>query len=225
MTFMACAVATTYATKDDPVWQSPSPMNDTTIQFASHAATAVVGLLSMAALSAPLLNTKQEGDSSTTFGKTVIGAIVAAIFAYGLYLSGMILPQNVIGFLDVAQIANGTWDPSLMAVMGGGVLVSFLSYQLVEGFSVLPEEPKRRISLEKPIALRRGSKFENIPTNQETDNALLVGGACFGVGWALAGMCPAPALFMAAAGIPQAIFQWFPAYLLGAAAASVIKGA
>jgi hypothetical protein len=33
-------------------------------------------------------------------------------------------------------LKDGTWDPTLVCVMGGGLVVSFLSYQWVKGFQV-----------------------------------------------------------------------------------------
>ena len=38
------------------------------------------------------------------------------LFGIGLWLSGMANPRKVVDFLDVA----GSWDPSLLLVMGGG---------------------------------------------------------------------------------------------------------
>ena len=48
-------------------------------------------------------------------------AIFAAgfVFAIGLGISGMTLPENVVGFLDV----TGDWKPELMFVMGGAIAV------------------------------------------------------------------------------------------------------
>ncbi len=48
------------------------------------------------------------------------------LFGAGLALSGMMDPEKVLGFLDLA----GAWDPSLAFVLGGAVGVSALGYAL-----------------------------------------------------------------------------------------------
>ena len=47
-----------------------------------------------------------------------VSLLCGAIFGAGLYISGMIDPQKVLGFLDIWAIADGGWDPSLAFVMG-----------------------------------------------------------------------------------------------------------
>lgn len=99
--------------------------------------------------------------------------VVGFIFALGLGVSGMTQPQKVIGFLDLF----GNWDPSLMFVMAGAILVHFVSYRWI----------RRRPS---PLLSPRW----HIPTKKEITPALVVGSLIFGVGWGLAGFCPGPAL-------------------------------
>ena len=101
------------------------------------------------------------------------------LFALGLGLAGMTKPSKVLGFLDV----GGVWDPSLMFVMVGGILVYAPLYLLV----------RRRA---QPLF---DTKFY-VPLNQLIDKRLLMGAAIFGVGWGLGGYCPGPALTAAATG-------------------------
>ena len=54
--------------------------------------------------------------------------IVGLIFGMGLLLSGMTDPGKVLGFLDLF----GSWDPSLILVMGGAVGVSFFAFALAK---------------------------------------------------------------------------------------------
>ena len=63
------------------------------------------------------------------------------VFGLGLAVSGMMNPAKVIGFLDVA----GKWDPTLVFVMGGALLVTLPAYRVIlkrgrpvlaDGFSV-----------------------------------------------------------------------------------------
>ena len=55
------------------------------------------------------------------FIRLVVALLAGAVFGFGLSLSGMINPARIIGFL---HIASGRWDPSLMFVLGGAVIVA-----------------------------------------------------------------------------------------------------
>ena len=95
------------------------------------------------------------------------------LFGAGLALSGMVNPAKVLNFLDLA----GTFDATLLFVLGGAVVTTFVGYRLV---------------------LRRGGPlFEKrfrLPTKTDIDGRLLAGAAVFGVGWGLSGFCPGPAI-------------------------------
>ncbi len=52
--------------------------------------------------------------------------LIGVIFGAGIALSGMANPAKVLNFFDVA----GDWDPSLILVMGGALVVTFLGYRL-----------------------------------------------------------------------------------------------
>ena len=99
--------------------------------------------------------------------------IVGVIFALGLGISGMTRPEKVIGFLNVF----GGWDASLAFVMAGAIGVHAIAYRLI----------RRRSS---PLF---STQFY-VPTSKELTPSLLVGAVIFGVGWALAGYCPGPAI-------------------------------
>ncbi len=79
-------------------------------------------------------------------------------------------PEKVLGFLDLA----GAWDPSLAFVLAGAVGVSALGYAV-------------KARMERPLLAPR---FE-VPANRRPDARLLSGAALFGIGWGLAGFCPA----------------------------------
>lgn len=102
-----------------------------------------------------------------------------ALFGLGLIVAGMTKPEKVIGFLDF----TGSWDPSLMFVMGGAVMVHFILFRVV-----------RR--LPTPVF---DTKF-HIPTRRDLDARLLIGAALFGIGWGLGGFCPGPGLVSLASG-------------------------
>jgi uncharacterized protein len=102
--------------------------------------------------------------------------LIGLIFGLGLVISGMSDPAKVLNFLDLAAIPTGGWDPSLMFVMGGGVIVTFIGYRLLG-------------TRAKPMLATR---FE-WPTFTAIDTPLLAGAAIFGIGWGLGGFCPGPA--------------------------------
>jgi len=49
------------------------------------------------------------------------------LFGVGLTISGMVNPAVVLGFLDVA----GQWNPALLFVMAGALLVALPGYWLL----------------------------------------------------------------------------------------------
>ena len=51
---------------------------------------------------------------------------IGILFGWGLIISGMSNPQKILSFLDIA----GLWDPSLLFVMGGAVLVGLAGFYL-----------------------------------------------------------------------------------------------
>lgn len=101
-------------------------------------------------------------------------ALIGATFGAGLAVGGMTNPDKVLGFL---RVFSGAWDPSLMCVLGGAVVVSFLSYQI---------KNSRRAPLLAP-------RFQ-VPNKKELEPRLVLGGVVFGIGWALGGFCPGPAV-------------------------------
>ena len=109
--------------------------------------------------------------------------IVGIIFAVGLGISGMTHPEKVIGFLDIL----GEWDASLAFVMIGAISVHAMAYRLI----------RRRSS---PIF----SKDFYVPSSKKMSPSLIIGAFIFGIGWALAGYCPGPAITSLAS------FQWRP---------------
>jgi len=183
-----------------------------------------------AALAAPLLYRKktkkvkanddnEEEDDGDSMAKLGPAAVAGALFSSGLYLSGMTFRSKVLGFLDVTAISDGNWDPTLAAVMGGGVLVSFLGYQFLEPFRVVKVTAP---ACTYPLALSPKSKF-GIPTNRTIDTNLVLGAAVFGAGWGLGHICPGPGMFLAAVGVPKVIAYWWPGFLVGSYVANQVK--
>jgi uncharacterized membrane protein YedE/YeeE len=101
------------------------------------------------------------------------------VFGLGIILSGMVDPAKVLAFLDLA----GNWDPSLAFVMAGAIPVAAIGFILA-----------RRRS--RPVCDVRFSE----PAKTGVDARLILGAILFGVGWGLAGYCPAPALVASVSG-------------------------
>lgn len=132
-----------------------------------------------------------------------------SLFAAGLNVSQMIDNKKVLNFLDVTGIIDGTWDPMLIFVMGSGVIISGLSYQYVEGYNVIKKSPERILSCSLS-----GSDFR-IPKRTEVDAKLVIGAAFFGFGWALGGVCPGSAIYLASVGYPQMLYIYIPMFING----------
>lgn len=139
-------------------------------------------------------------------GGLLLALAAGLLFALGLVLSGMTQPLKVIGFLDLAGMAQGefpgSWDPSLAFVMGGAVMVTLL------GFWLTP--PDAAHPLRQPWF---GSHFV-LPEQERVDALLLQGAVIFGIGWGLAGYCPGPALASLLVG-GRDIWLFVPAMLAG----------
>lgn len=99
--------------------------------------------------------------------------IAGILFGAGVTLSAMVNPMKVLNFMDIA----GSFDPTLIFVMGAGLLVTLVGYRLVFGW-------------QKPLF---DSQF-HLPGNTLIDARLLGGAALFGLGWGLSGFCPGPAV-------------------------------
>lgn len=121
------------------------------------------------------------------------GFFCGGIFGLGLAVSGMLNPTKVSAFLDLA----GAWDPSLAFVMGGGLAVNLIAFQMLS---------KR----ETPLF----AELFRLPQASAVDRRLVIGAALFGVGWALGGLCPGPAIAALAYGSQEALL-FFVCMMIG----------
>lgn len=125
--------------------------------------------------------------------KNILAFIFGSLFALGLLVSGMSNPEKVLGFLDIF----GQWDISLMFVMMGAIIVAIIPFQ-------------KAIRNPKTIF---GEEI-SLPMNTHIDKKLIVGSSLFGVGWGIAGICPAPAITLIGLGYSQ-VWYFIGAMLLG----------
>jgi len=108
--------------------------------------------------------------------RAIASLVCGFIFGCGLFISGMMQPAKVLGFLDVLAIPSGGWDPSLAVVMAVALVVTGVGYALLR-----PRAPV----------------FETEffwPGQTVIDRQLVIGSVLFGVGWGLVGLCPGPAI-------------------------------
>ena len=122
-----------------------------------------------------------------------------ALFGFGLSLSTMVRPEVVLSFLR--------WqDFGLMLVMGGGVGVTLLAYQLLPRL------------MGRPLL---GGHFHHHASAWNRDT--LLGAALFGVGWGLCGVCPGPAIAALGTGDFQLLWA-LGGIALGALAQGLVQG-
>ncbi|RJG41850.1 DUF6691 family protein [Motilimonas pumila] len=103
----------------------------------------------------------------------VVSLIAGLLFGVGMVISGMVLPDKVLAFLDIA----GEWDMSLAFVMGGALGVFAPCYWW----------------LIKPRGKAINDQAVNANSNLQVDSRLIIGASLFGIGWGVAGICPGPA--------------------------------
>jgi len=104
--------------------------------------------------------------------RAVLSLTSGSLFGLGLLLSGMTDTTRVQGWLDIL----GAWDPTLAFVMAGALLPMALAWRLTRN--------------RRPLT---GGAFPP-PPETTLDRRLILGSVLFGVGWALVGLCPGPAL-------------------------------
>ena len=117
--------------------------------------------------------------------KNIFAFIFGGLFSVGLMLSGMSNPAKVIGFLDIF----GQWDPSLAFVMIGAIVVAFIPFQK---------------AVRHPVTVF--NEVIELPKNTQLDTKLIAGAFIFGIGWGIAGICPAPAFTLIGLGYYQALY-------------------
>jgi uncharacterized protein len=119
--------------------------------------------------------------------------ISGMLFGAGLAISAMVNPAKILNFLDLF----GQFDPTLIFVMGAGLIVATIGYQLI---------------------FKRGKPFFesqfHLPTETGIDAKLVGGAALFGIGWGISGFCPGPAIASLVFGYQQS-FIFVAAMIVG----------
>lgn len=124
------------------------------------------------------------------------------LFGVGLVVAQMTNPAKVQGFLNI----TGKWDPSLLLVMAGGLLVFAGAHALSKSRTAPHYAPSFVF-----------------PSEQAITRPLIFGAVLFGIGWGLGGLCPGPAVVSAAFGEPRA-WAFMVAMLAGMQAHHLLTG-
>lgn len=117
--------------------------------------------------------------------RLVSAFFIGIVFGVGIAIAGMANPAKVLNFFDLA----GTWDPSLIFVMGGALVTAAIGYRIVFGARAAPV-------FEDSFA---------VPTSKLIDWQLVGGAAMFGIGWGIAGFCPGGAIPALGLGHPETV--------------------
>lgn len=133
--------------------------------------------------------------------RIIVAGLIGLVFGAGIVISGMGNPAKVLNFFDIF----GTWDPSLMLVMGSALAVTFVGYRFV---------------LKRPTPVF--DKVFHLPTKKDIDKPLVVGSAIFGIGWGIAGFCPGGAIPALGSGNVQP-FIFVTAMIAGIVTATVLR--
>lgn len=216
--FMSASMATTALINATPfqaytgfLKTSTLPLYSKLLGTLATAAVVALGLL-RTTTKASVVDNEQEATKQpfTVNQNKLYGAAVSAILAaLGLIVSGMTKKSKVNDFLDLCALcrSGGQMDMTLLAVMGSAMATSWLGYQMVKDWNLVPHSS----TLPRPVV---GGKF-SIPTNTAIDAHLVAGALLFGMGWGFTGLCPGPALYQAAAGMSDVVLVWFPAFFAG----------
>jgi uncharacterized protein len=105
--------------------------------------------------------------------RLLFSALSGALFGLGLMVSGMTDTTKVQGWLDLF----GDWDPTLAFVLGGAILPMAIAWAILT--------PRGTSLLGQTLPA---------PPSHDIDRPLVWGAVLFGMGWALVGLCPGPAM-------------------------------
>jgi hypothetical protein len=132
----------------------------------------------------------------------LVPLVSGTIFGGGLTIGGMTDPARVRGFLDLF----GDWDPTLAFVMGGAVLVMAVAW-----------------TVQRKMLRPAFAEGFSLPDRNDLTPRLIGGSALFGVGWAIAGLCPGPG-FAALAIAPGSAAIFVGSMLAGMALVRLMEG-
>jgi uncharacterized protein len=119
------------------------------------------------------LKNESSRNSMAIHGVSFLSALA---FGLGLGISGMCNTDRVKDFLNFSGPRG--WDPTLMGVMGGGVLFNLISFHLLKSSN-------HTVRLDSKKKMDAILKLDAHPDNMVIDWKLIVGSGLFGLGWGL----------------------------------------
>ncbi|KAG8725357.1 hypothetical protein FRC09_001161 [Ceratobasidium sp. 395] len=130
-----------------------------------------------------------KGFCGERSARRLVAFTTALHFSLGLALSGMLRPSKILNFLNItpSAIQNGTWDPSMILIIAGGIIPQILIWQCCLG-AYIRRSDSRPAFAETWSVPKVSSDWRDGITAR-----LIVGATLFGVGWGLCGICPGPA--------------------------------
>lgn len=129
------------------------------------------------------------------FRDNFISWVVGFTFALGLVVAGMCRRRNILQFLWI----GADWNPSLLFVLGCGVMVNLITFQFMIRVKKVPFF---------------GQKLFN-PDNKTIDWKLIIGALAFGLGWGIGGLCPGPAMALIPVFTVQIHVVWLGCAIIG----------
>jgi uncharacterized membrane protein YedE/YeeE len=117
------------------------------------------------------------------------------IFGSGLLVAGMVRRTNILSFLALTK----DWNPSLLFVLGVGLAINLITFTYM-------------LKIKKESFF--GEKLFN-PINKVIDWKLIIGAACFGLGWGIGGLCPGPVIMQLPIFTIDVHMLWIPFFFLG----------
>lgn len=152
------------------------------------------------------------GSPSCSIKDHITSYVAALSFGLGLGISGMCDTNRIVHFLNFTGAAG--FDPSLMGVMGGGVLFNLATFHFMHTADHKPDGD---------LSVRKILKMDLAPENLLINWQLLLGASIFGVGWGLAGICPGPGIVSLGASVKIASV-FVPCMAIGMYAQHIIFG-
>ena len=117
--------------------------------------------------------TESSRNSMAIHGVSFLSAL---LFGLGLGISGMCNTDRVKDFLNFTGPRG--WDPTLMGVMGGGVLFNLISFHIMKSNNhTVPFDTTKKMDTIL--------KLDAHPDNMVVDWKLIIGSGLFGLGWGL----------------------------------------
>jgi len=207
MTFMGSGAIAAYFARSPAVQNfAATILPSVTMNSPLALALPAISVLGISYLYNSDVRAKERISKQSPFLAHLVAIGCSLTFSLGLAYSKMVDTNRVLNFLDFTNNEPG-WDPSLMGVMGGGVLVTAIAFPFMKSIRGL-----RSVTEDKPVC--ESINIGAVAPNMVIDAKLVTGAALFGFGWGLAGMCPGPAMVMLGAGSIKAA-MFVPGMLLG----------